>query len=156
MSAADTGVKKHRWNSKDLRANTYFKTAVTLNSQLKFEPRILRIRISHCTIMKKCWIHYNRRITILMLSPLCVIISVLPCTNYDNTNLRNYLSFEITFLDAFRLLLCKPSSGALDFPHFLGFFHRPFQHYISVGYQWLKDVQLSISQSLFCTKHFCI
>ena len=35
-----------------------------------------------------------------MLSPPCVIINVLPCTNYDSTDLRNYLPFEITFLDA--------------------------------------------------------
>jgi hypothetical protein len=51
-----------------------------------------------------------------------ILKGVLPCSNYDSTNLRNYLPFEITFVDAFRLLLCKPSSRALDFPHFLGFF----------------------------------
>jgi hypothetical protein len=33
-------------------------------------------------------------------------------------------------------------------------FPRPIQHYISLGYQWLKDVKLSISQSLFRTNTF--
>jgi hypothetical protein len=60
--------------------------------------------------------------TYVCLNTTYFLSNVLPCTNYDSTNLRNYLSFEITFLDAFRLLLCKPSSGALDFPHFIGFF----------------------------------
>jgi hypothetical protein len=92
-------------------------------------------------------------VCVLILSLPCVIINVFRCTNYDNTDLRILFTFGITSLDAFRCLLCTPSSGALNCFYFR--FSCPFPTLcMSCSSEWFKRCKTCTSLSQYCTKHF--